>query len=160
MIQNAKSQKLKSHSILTMKKNQIYNEVKKLVIDLGGDLKAVKSKYKNKSYDKAYWIKQLKVNKKKVKTRNANYNRAIKLAYDLNEPVSNKAKEGTPATLWIKEIRRIRMRRRRIMKSINQVNSKTSIQKLLDKFKINQERSNNFLRTNSQRRQIYWGFII
>jgi len=135
MKQNAKSQKIKSHSILTMKKNQIYNEVKKLVIDLGGDLKAVKSKYKNKSYDKAYWIKQLKVNKKKVKTRNANYNRAIKLSYDLNEPVSNKAKEGTPATLWIKEIRRIRMRRRRIMKSINQTNSKASLQNLLDKFR-------------------------
>ena len=139
MIQNAKSQKLKSNCILTMKKNQIYNEVKKLVLDLGGDLKAVKNKYKNKSYDKAYWIKQLKVNKKKIKTRNANYNRAIKLSYDLNEPISLKylllSKEGTPSSLWIKEIRRIRMRRRRIMKSINQVNSKSSIQKLLDKFR-------------------------
>ena len=149
MIQNAKNQKIKSLSILTMKKNEIYNEVKKLVIDLGSDLKAVKNKYKNKNYDKAYWIKQLKVNKKKTKTRNANYNRAIKLSVDLNEPISNKAREGTPAKLWIKEIRRIRMRRRRIMKTINQVNSKTSIQKLLDKFrttnlKLTKKEATNF----------------
>ena len=132
---NAKSQKLKSHSILTMKKNEIYNEVKKMVIDLGGDVKQVKSKYKNKSYDKTYWTKQLKVNKKKIKTRNSNYNRAVKLSGELNEPINTISKEGTPATLWKKEIRRIRMRRRRIMKTITQVNSKSSIQNLLDKFR-------------------------
>jgi len=133
MKQNAKKQKLKSHSILTMKKNEIYKEVKKLVIDLGGDIKQVKSKYR--SNDKAYWLKQLKINKKKIKTRNSNYNRAVKLSGELNEPINTISKEGTPATLWKKEIRRIRMRRRRIAKTITQVNSKSSIQNLLDKFR-------------------------
>jgi hypothetical protein len=145
---NVKSQKLKSHSSLTMKKNEIYNKVKKLVIDLGGDVKQVKSKYR--SSNKAYWAKQLKINKKKVKTRNANYNRAVKLSGELNETINALPKEGTSATLWKKEIRRIRMRRRRIMKSITEVNNQSSIQKLLDRF-----RSKNLKLTKNEATKFY-----
>ena len=145
---NAKNKKIISLDIITMKKNEIYNDVKKLVIDLGGDLKAIKSKYK--SNNKAYWIKQLKINKKKIKTRNSNYNRALKLSTELKEPITPKPKEGTPASLWKKEIRRIRMRRRRILKSIKQANSKATLQKVLDNF-----RTKNLQLTKSEATTFY-----
>ena len=128
--------KIISHSII-MKKNEIYNIVKKMVIDLGGNLKIVKSKYK--SLNKQYWKKQLKINKKKIKTRNSNYNRALKLSEDLKEGFSSNIKKssskGTSVELWRKEIRRIRARRSRITKNILKTSSMNSIQKILDKMK-------------------------
>jgi len=117
-----------------MRKNEIYNNVKKMVIDLDEDIKIVKSKYR--SSNKKYWEKQMKINKKKIKTRNSNYERAKKMSNDFkNEKLKTNIKKGTATVLWKKEIRRIRANQKRITKNILNTSSTESIQGIFDKMK-------------------------
>ena len=91
-----------------MSKVIYYNQAKALSSELGFDVSALKSRWRNSN--KAFWEAKVKLYKKDIKNRRNNYNRTLQVSKKFNQPlrIPNRL-SGTSNKTWIKEVRRIRM---------------------------------------------------
>jgi len=105
-----------------MNRSELYQLTKNLATELGLPTETISSRWNQAGSNRKYWLKQSKKLQKNIKTRERNFNRALKVSRINKEPLRHQAVlRGTDNKFWVRELRRLRMRGRRNPNKIKRI---------------------------------------
>jgi hypothetical protein len=97
-----------------MNRSQLFQLTKDLTTELGHPTKELSSRWLQAGSNRKYWMKQIKKLQKNISLRERNLNRVLKISRINQERIIIPTiLRGTDNKIWIRELRRLRMRARR-----------------------------------------------
>jgi len=111
---------------IEMNKSTAYRNAKTLATELGFPLATERALWRGSTTQ--FWRNRLNTYQRNIRNRNNNYDRALRVSREIREPlrIPNR-RTGTTNAIWIRELRRLRMRARRAPARIQAIQAQRQV---------------------------------